>query len=231
VRDRKKDGLPALAVWVGVLGSVLCAGLVLLIAVALVPHALAWGKLWLALGAIVWWPIWYGWIHHRYGTERVNRWEKRQETAKAKSYRWLFAYFMPVFALFVVVLGVVDVGPEWRAAHGGGVPGSFTVTHSDCAKGCMTYGDFTAADGDTRIDVLLNEGGDGPRREAGTVVAAHDTGDRLGVFPDGGAQQWGFSVGFLGLGAAYLVCWSVWLARRGAVHPDAVRVDGPITRL
>ena len=220
-----------MTVWVGVIGSFLCAGLVLLLAVVLVPQAMEWGKLWLAIGGIGWWPIWYGWIYHRYGIERVQQWEKRQEKLKAKSYRWLFALFMPAFALFLVVLGVIDVGAEWRAAHGGGVSGSFTVTRSECRKGCMTYGDFAASDGNTRTDVLLDEGGDGSRRAAGEVVAAHDTGDRLGVFPDGGAQQWGYSAGFLGLGAGYLIGWTIWLTRRTAIRRNAVRVDGPIIRL
>jgi hypothetical protein len=54
MRGRNRHGIPAAAVWVGVLCSFLCAGLVLLLAVVLVPQAMEWGKLWLAIGGIGW---------------------------------------------------------------------------------------------------------------------------------------------------------------------------------
>src|SRR5262249_34646337 len=119
----------------------------------------------------------------------------------------------------------------WRAAHGGGVPGSFTVVSSECGtrKSCMTYGDFVASDGNRRTDVLLDEGGFGPRRAVGAVVAAHDTGHRSGVFPDGGRQLGVFDIGFFILGAAYLLGWVVWLNRRVTSRPSSkVRVDEPL---
>ena len=192
---------------------------------------MARATLWLALGAVAWWPVWYWWLHHRYGHERVRRWEKQQETSQAKYVRWAFAYFAPLVAVVAVVVGVIDFGPAWRAAHGGGVPGLFTVVSSECdRKSCMTYGDFVASDGSRRTDVLLDEGGFGRRRAVGAVVAAHDTGDRLGVFPDGGRPQWGFDIGFLIVGAAYLAGWVVWLARRiSGRRRSRNRVEEPLT--
>jgi hypothetical protein len=126
----------------------------------------------------------------------------------------LFAYFMPIVALLFLIIGLVDARPGWRAAHGQGVPGTFTVTSQHCHKGCATYGDFTSTDGsDTQRDVQLIEGGSSPRRAIGTTVAALDTDDRLGVYPVE-TKDWEASLAVVLGGATYLVGWLAWLGRR-----------------
>lgn len=207
--------MPATAVLLGIPGFLGVTFVVAVVAELVHPGSgFGLGRLWLLMAAIIWWPIWWGLLIRRYGVERVEAYEKNSKKQEARYQRWFFAYFMPIIALVFLIIGLVDAGPGWRAAHGQGVPGMFTVTSQDCHRGCMTYGDFTSADGShTQRDVQLIEGGSSPRRAIGTTVAALDTGDRLGVYPVG-TKDWEASlIAALG-GAVYRVGWLFWLGRR-----------------
>lgn len=207
--------MPTTAVLLGVPGFLAVTVVIAVIAELIHPGSgLGLGRLWLFLAAVIWWPTWYALLLRRYGVERVEAYEKHMTKQDAKYRRWLFAYFMPIIALLVLIIGLVDVGPGWRAAHGKGVLGTFTVTSQDCHKGCMTYGDFASTDGsDTQQDIQLIEGGSSPRRAIGTRVAALDTNDRLGVYRLG-TKDWESSLAWALGAAAYLVGWLAWLGRR-----------------
>jgi len=213
--DRKSYQMPAVAVLLGVLGWFLVTVVIAIIAELI--HAgsgFGLGSLWPLVAIIIWGPIWYGQLHRWYGSERVAAFEAHKATQEAKYRRWVFAYLVPAVALMGVIVGLLDVGPGWRAAHGQGVPGTFTVTRQECRKGCMTYGDFTNADGsDTRRGIQLIEGGSSPRRGTGTNVPALDTDDRLGVYPIG-TTNWKSTLVTTLIATAYLVGWLIWLGRR-----------------
>ncbi|MFC8502480.1 hypothetical protein ACFUC1_08975 [Pedococcus sp. NPDC057267] len=57
--------------------------------------------------------------------------------------------FFVAFGCFMLWFALGEVGATWDAAHGRGVPGSFTVIRVDCGgKGpCSHYGDFRSNDG------------------------------------------------------------------------------------
>jgi hypothetical protein len=56
---------------------------------------------------------------------------------------------MGAFGCLLMWLALSQAGPAWNAAHGQGVPGSFTVKSEDCTgKGpCRHYGDFASSNG------------------------------------------------------------------------------------
>jgi hypothetical protein len=212
---RNSDRIPTFAVLFGILGGLGVTVVIAIIAELIHPGSgLGLGRLWLLVAMIIWWPIWYALLHRRYSVQRVAAFEEHSKRQEIKYQRWLFAYVMPMIALVFLIVGFVDARPGWRAAHGWGVSGTFTVGSQDCHKGCMTYGDFTSTDGrDSRQAVQLVEGGSSPRRAVGATVAALDTADRLGVYPVG-TKEWQSSLAIGLLGAGYLVGWLAWLMRR-----------------
>lgn len=204
--------MPRSAILLGLVGYGAVAAVVVGIAQLVHPGSgVALFRLWVPVAAVIWWPTWYLLISRHYGAERVATFEATGRKQEGKYLRRLFVYFVPVVALVFLIVGLVDTGPGWRAAHGHGIPGTFTVTSQDCNRGCMTYGDFTSTDGsDTRSGVQLVEGGSSPHRTDGTTVAALDTADRLGVYPVG-TKDWESSAVVAALGGAYLLGWVIWL--------------------
>ncbi|HMM93534.1 hypothetical protein [Phycicoccus sp.] len=118
----------------------------------------------------------------------------------------------------LVVLGLLQAPPAWRAAHADGVPGTLRITAVDCTgKGpCSRSGDFLGEDGDV---VLLDVGLVGAGGDVGDTVAAFYEGDPTQVYGSGwgGTLEAGLMTGggaaVVGL-ASLPVVEAVWLRRR-----------------
>jgi hypothetical protein len=139
---------------------------------------------------------------------------------------------MIVMIGWVIISGVVVLGsvtmlvPAWRAAHGGGVTGTFTLTEAmSCDRRqpprqrCGWFGDFRGADGRTVRHHLELAGGLPPGARVGDTVAARDTGSWAQAYRIGDRGVWRSPAGFLGLalipltiGLLVLQPWS-WRAR------------------
>src|SRR5689334_20233997 len=102
--------------------------------------------------------------------------------------------------------------PAWRAAHGYGVTGTFTLTEPmSCDRRppprqrCGWFGDLRGDDGRTvRRD---REYADGlpPGFRTGDTVPARDTGSPTQIYPPDGGRTWQSSAGFLAGAAAVFV--------------------------
>jgi hypothetical protein len=127
--------------------------------------------------------------------------------------------------LMVVAIGWVVIGaigacgsgfmlvPDWQAAHGGGVTGTFTLTEPlSCDRyppprqRCGWFGDFRSVDGEAvRRDMEL-AGGLPPGAQVGDTVPARDTGSLTAIYQVNDSQSWRSSAGFFaGFFAAFLV--------------------------
>lgn len=115
--------------------------------------------------------------------------------------------------------------PAWRAAHGGGTTGTFTLVEPiSCDRWppprqrCGWFGDFVSDDGTiVRRDMEL-DGGLPPGGVVGDSLRARDTGSLAQIYPEGG-QGWMLSAKFLAgsvtaltVGVALLRPWS-WRRR------------------
>jgi hypothetical protein len=110
--------------------------------------------------------------------------------------------FLAATAL-VASLVLPDIGPNLRAARGGGRPGVFTAERLDCAKRCLWYGSFRPdAGGRSRGDVWLEGVRHGDVR-AGAAVPAVDAGASRYVFSAGGSPHWAGMIGGSVLTAAF----------------------------
>lgn len=176
-------------------------------------HGWRYGRLWGGLLAFIYWPVCLALLARRYGDERVARHEKSSQAASAKYLRWVFIYLVPPVALLGIVLGLIDLGPSWSAAHGGGVTGTFAVRTRECGNHCVLHGDFVGDDGTVRRGVLMH---DNPKAGAlvGATMPARDTGDRTGVFAVSGSTDWYYEVIVLVMSGGYLVGWFLWLGWR-----------------
>ena len=76
----------------------------------------------------------------------------------------------PALALFILVLGAVDLPSSLQAAENKGQPGTFTAQRSECGRyGCTFHGTFVSEDGAVRLaDVFIDNGVD----EVGESVPA-----------------------------------------------------------
>lgn len=118
-----------------------------------------------------------------------------------------------VAVAFVVIGCIMGVGsltmlvPDWRAAHGGGRTGTFTLTEPmSCDRNppprqrCGWFGDFVSDDGTVvRRDKEL-AGGLPDGASAGDTVDARDTGSRTEIYPLTDRSTWKQSAGFAALG-------------------------------
>jgi hypothetical protein len=131
---------------------------------------------------------------------------------------------MPVQQLLVAI-GLLIVGglgtigatvlavPDWQAAHGGGVSGTFTLTqplscdrYQPPRQRCGWLGDFRSDDGTvTRRGAELS-GGLPPGAQAGQILRARNTGSLAQVYREGDTQGWKTSALFVaGFLAAFLL--------------------------
>jgi hypothetical protein len=132
---------------------------------------------------------------------------------------------LPVTGLVMVVVGAIEIGPAYAAAHGHGALGYFTaVSKSDCTRGtyCTWTGTFASLNlRDVRNNVRMD--GSWTDVEPGTTILALDSGDPFVVFPRHGSTRWHEDVSFLAIGAIILVPWlylvagrRMWRSRRRA---------------
>ncbi|SFG49274.1 hypothetical protein SAMN05421678_106147 [Actinopolymorpha cephalotaxi] len=138
---------------------------------------------------------------------------------------WVFA---PLFAVVGLVTGVLDMGPEWEAAQGGGNHGTLTVSERVCGEGvCGAAGLFRSDDGSVRIeDAYLDEP---PRGFAvGDRVRATYTGGRPFpvVFPEEGSRNWFVTGLFLVVSVVLAVGWVTAVVMR-VTRRGYWRVESP----
>lgn len=120
---------------------------------------------------------------------------------------------MNIMIVWVIVSGVIVLGsatmlvPAWRAAHGGGVTGTFTLTEAmSCDRWqpprqrCGWFGDFRSADGRTVRHRLELADGLPPGARVGDTIAALDTGSSAQAYRLGDRDAWRSPAGFLGIG-------------------------------
>lgn len=118
----------------------------------------------------------------------------------------------PALALFILVLGAVDLPSSLQAAENKGQPGTFTAQRSECGRyGCTFHGTFVSEDGAVRLaDVFIDNGVD----EVGESVPAQYVEDeRAKKVYEANSRDlvW---LGLLLVGSAlYLVGWG-WLVAR-----------------
>ena len=127
---------------------------------------------------------------------------------------WLWWFGIPVFALFVTPLVVMDIGPAYEARTGG-TPGTFVAREADCGGrgGCSYHGDFRSDDGTvTRTHIGMASGGD--IHAVGDESRAVDTGDRANVYPPGGGSDWLIVTAFLVGIVGFTFAWGVSVLRR-----------------
>jgi hypothetical protein len=112
-----------------------------------------------------------------------------------------------VFGTVFMSMGITEIGPAIRAAHGGGTAGYFIPGPEPCGK-CGWLGDFRLPDGtvtrrETHIDLSKSA------LHTGVPVTARDTGDPDTVFPRSDPGAWHGPVAVL-FGASW--CWAATLA-------------------
>lgn len=120
---------------------------------------------------------------------------------------------------FLIVGGLGAVGatvlavPDWRAAHGGGVSGTFTLTeplscdrYQPPRQRCGWFGDFRSDDGTVTRHRAELSGGLPPGAHVGQTVRAIDVGSLTLVYLEGDTQGWKTSALFVaGFLAAFLL--------------------------
>ncbi|HEX5540671.1 MAG TPA: hypothetical protein VFX60_03775 [Micromonospora sp.] len=140
---------------------------------------------------------------------------------RAKVFIWIG---LPVIAAAGFMFGAFDLVPAWQAKAGNGTSGTFTAVHEECSRrSCNWYGDFAAAEGGGRVNVILYDEPSGLR--AGDTVPARDTGARKGVFSTEGGFTWLLVTGFVVAGAIAAAVWVTivvrWVSRRRATATTA----------
>ncbi len=145
------------------------------------------------------------------------------------AWRWIrrvaVLAILPVAGLVMVVVGAIEIGPAYAAAHGHGTLGYFTaVSRGDCVRenDCTWTGTFASLNlRDLRNNVRMD--GSWAYVEPGTTIPALDSGDPFVVFPRHGSTRWHEDVSFLAIGGTILVTWllvagrRLWRSRRRAV--------------
>jgi hypothetical protein len=154
-------------------------------------------------------------------SERMRRFARQPgkagyRTAKSWIKRVAVLVILPVTGLLMVVVGAVEIGPAYAAAHGHGTLGYFTaVSKGDCVRGtyCTWTGTFASLNlRDVRNNVRMD--GSWIHVKAGTMIPALDSGDPFVVFPRHGSTRWHEDVSFLAIGAIILMPWLYLVAVR-----------------
>ena len=142
--------------------------------------------------------------------------------------RLVVAVGMLVIGTFGIAGSGVLTVPAWRAAHGAGHAGTFTLTepmscdrHEPPRQRCGWFGDFVSDDGMVvRRDLELS-GGLPPGAKIGDTLSARDTGSPAQIYQANDTHGWkqpaGFLTGFVGAfvqGAVLLKPWSWWIRPR-----------------
>jgi hypothetical protein len=127
--------------------------------------------------------------------------------------RWFYEdVLVPGLALVVVFFTVQDLPTAWRAAHGGGRPGTFVALERSCGhhSHCGFYGDYESADRTVRLaHVWLDE----PPRDlvvegSTDVVWVHGRDPQV-VFRARGSYEWLLIAGLL-VAALGALGWTAW---------------------
>lgn len=127
--------------------------------------------------------------------------------------RWLtwisLKVVLPLVALVMLIVGGIEIGPAYAAAHGHGTPGYFIALRTNACKqpsDCSWDGNFTSENGqDVRQNVQMDGTWTGVR--IGTRIPALDSGDPLAVFPRTGSGRWQEDIVSLALGTLIMVPW------------------------
>jgi hypothetical protein len=120
---------------------------------------------------------------------------------------------LPVAIGWVILGGVMAVGgliltvPQWRAAHGEGRTGTFTLTeptscdrYSPPRQRCGWFGDFVSSDGTVVRRRFELAGGLPPGAQIGNTIPARDTGSFTVIYPLTGTPSWTTPAGFAAAG-------------------------------
>jgi hypothetical protein len=115
-----------------------------------------------------------------------------------------------VVAIAWVIIGAIGacgtgfmLVPDWRAAHGGGVTGTFALTEPmGCDRlkpprqRCGWFGDFRSDDGQTIRAHMELSGGLPAGAQVGDTLAARDTGSLAQIYQIDDSRSWRSSAGF-----------------------------------
>lgn len=140
---------------------------------------------------------------------------------------------MAVALLVIGGIGSLGAGslaiPAWRAAHGQGRVGTFTLTeplscdrYAPPRQRCGWFGDFVSADGAVTLHRRELSGGLPPGAAVGDTLPARDAGSWTQVYQLSDSQTWKTSAGFSALSAGFFVLgvvllhpWRLVRRRRG----------------
>lgn len=127
-----------------------------------------------------------------------------------QKYSFMTRWLGGPFALFIVVLAVVDLPESIHASHNEGVRGVFTSERADCSGrgGCTYFGRFVSDDGSLDLDEVFIDSGAG---KVGVTVDAQyfqnsRTSDKVYEL---GSRDWVWVLLFLAGGVPYF-CWWSW---------------------
>jgi hypothetical protein len=182
-------------------------------------------EVWAPFAAAAYWGLVELVIARRYGADVMAG---QSRAARARLRRWIFGYILPPIVAFVMlVAGLGGFLPEWSVTHGGGTPGTLTLTRQACSHpDCHWYGEFVADDNSVRYSGVRMW--DGVR--GGTVGAkvrvrlSHETGD---AYAETGSTAWVAS-GMVTLTCAlYLLGAAIWLSWRVLRHRQSPSRTSP----
>jgi hypothetical protein len=119
---------------------------------------------------------------------------------------------MLIFGSFGTIVSSVMVVPAWRAAHGHGRVGTYTLTEPmSCDREppphhrCGWFGDFVSDDHTVIKRHRELAGGLPPGAKVGDTIRARDAGSSNEIYVDGDAGGWHNPALFLAISSALLV--------------------------
>ncbi len=126
----------------------------------------------------------------------IERWDTKFDEKYGSQIEFFQSWIaIPFVAIVVLLFGLNDAGPAYRARWDQGAHGTITITrtekisHARSGQTLDFYGNFKSIDGDVvRPDTRFMY--DGVRLKVGDVIAAIDTGHDSGVYPIGGNRAW-----------------------------------------
>jgi hypothetical protein len=127
--------------------------------------------------------------------------------------RWLrrisLEVVLPLIGLVMLIVGGIEIGPAYAAAHGHGTLGYFIALRTDACKqpsNCSWDGNFISENGqDVRRNVQLD--GTWTGVGTGTRIPALDSGAPGVVFPRTGSERWQEDIEWLAMGTLIMVPW------------------------